>query len=125
MQTSLGRYEGCRFIAQSGSAQIETPCFLIRRVEEGEFVRLKLLLLENIDLVHCIADSIHFPLLEHLVIKELYCLKKIPSGIEEIQTLKLIDVHDRTISVVTSAKQMPKDRQENMGDDALKVQIVD
>lgn len=110
MQTSLGRVEH--------RAEI-------RRVEEGEFVRLKLLLLENIDLVHCIPDSIHFPLLEHLVIKELYCLKKIPSGIEEIQTLKLIDVHDYTISVVTSAKQMPKDRQENMGDDALTVQIVD
>ncbi|KAL2515309.1 putative late blight resistance protein-like protein R1B-16 [Forsythia ovata] len=90
---------------------------------EGEFVQLKFLLLENVNLKHWRADSIHFPKLERLFIKLCKHLEEIPSGIGEITTLQSIEVYYCRDSLVTSAKQI-QETQQNFGNDDLQVRIL-
>ncbi|KAL2559823.1 Disease resistance RPP8-like protein 3 [Forsythia ovata] len=90
---------------------------------EGEFLQLKYLMLADINLENWIADSIHFPSLEHLVIEQCRYLKEIPSGIGEIPTLESIEVSLCGDSVVTSAKQIQAEQQ-SLGNDDLQVRIV-
>ncbi|KAK4428136.1 putative late blight resistance proteinR1B-12 [Sesamum alatum] len=51
---------------------------------EGEFPRLKFLLIERIDLERWIAENTHFPCLEHLIIRDCLDLEAIPSSIGDI-----------------------------------------
>ncbi|KAL2515659.1 Disease resistance RPP8-like protein 3 [Forsythia ovata] len=90
---------------------------------EGEFLLLKFLLLEIINLEHWRADSIHFPSLEHLVIFDCHLLQEIPSGIGAIPTLQSIELYYCNDSVVTSAKQI-QEEQLDWGNDDLRVLIV-
>ncbi|KAL2464553.1 Disease resistance protein RPP13 [Forsythia ovata] len=90
---------------------------------EGEFLQLKYLLLSQINLENWIANSIHFPSLERLVIDECEYLKEIPRDIGEIPTLESIEVSDCSDSVVTSAKLI-KEEQHSLGNDYLQVRIV-
>ncbi|KAL0318630.1 UNVERIFIED_CONTAM: Late blight resistance protein R1-A [Sesamum angustifolium] len=55
---------------------------------EGEFCRLKFLLIEETNLVQWIAENTHFPCLEHLIIRQCPDLEAIPSSIGDIATLK-------------------------------------
>lgn len=77
---------------------------------EGEFLQLKFLLLEDIYLVDWRADSIHFPSLQHLVLKNCSSMEEIPSGIGEIPTLQSIILHNCRDSIVTSAKQIQEEQ---------------
>ncbi|KAL2515240.1 putative late blight resistance protein-like protein R1A-6 [Forsythia ovata] len=88
---------------------------------EGEFLQLKYLRLHDIYLKNWIADSIHFPSLERLLIRN--CGLEIPSAIGEIPTLVSIEVFRCGASVVTSAKQIQKE-QHSLGNDYLQVRIV-
>ncbi|KAL2533793.1 Disease resistance RPP8-like protein 3 [Abeliophyllum distichum] len=90
---------------------------------EGEFLQLKYLQLRKIDLENWIANSIHFPSLECLVIERCENLKEIPCGIGEIPTLESIEVSFCSDSVVTSAKQI-EEEQQSLGNDYLQVRIV-
>ncbi|KAL2515613.1 putative disease resistance protein [Forsythia ovata] len=91
---------------------------------EGEFIQLKYLKLNRINLENWIANSIHFPSLERLVIDQCKSLKEIPSGIGEIPTLESIEVYNYcSDSVVTSAKQI-QEEQRSSGNDYLQVRIV-
>ncbi|KAL2520264.1 Disease resistance RPP8-like protein 3 [Forsythia ovata] len=89
---------------------------------EREFLQLKYLRLDRINLQNWIANNIHFPSLEHLVIKYCGSLKEIPSGIGEIPTLESIEVSGCNDSVVTSAKQI-QEEQHGSGNDYLQVRI--
>ncbi|KAL2515290.1 Disease resistance RPP8-like protein 3 [Forsythia ovata] len=91
---------------------------------EGGFIRLKFLLLEKIDLEYWIVDSIHFPILERLVIKDCHDLEKIPNGIGEILTLELIELHYCSSSIVTSVQKILEEQRENTGDEVLQVRIL-
>ncbi|CAA3010149.1 late blight resistance homolog R1A-10 [Olea europaea subsp. europaea] len=88
---------------------------------EEEFLKLKFLLLEQVELKHWIADSIHFPSLEHL--KIFYCklLDEIPVGFGEISTLQFIELYGSS-SIVESAKKIEKAQLE-WGNDAFKLYI--
>ncbi|KAL2515657.1 putative late blight resistance protein-like protein R1B-16 [Forsythia ovata] len=86
---------------------------------EGGFIRLKFLLLEKIDLEYWIVDSIHFPILERLVIKDCHDLEEIPNGIGEILTLELIELHYCSSSIVTSVEKILEEQRENTGDEVL------
>ncbi|KAL2492511.1 Disease resistance protein (CC-NBS-LRR class) family [Abeliophyllum distichum] len=90
---------------------------------EGEFLQLKYLRLRDIYFENWIANNIHFPSLESLVIDECDYLKEIPSGIVEIPTLESIEVFDCSDSVVTSTKQI-QEEQHSLGNDYLQVRIV-
>ncbi|CAA2969316.1 late blight resistance homolog R1A-3 isoform X1 [Olea europaea subsp. europaea] len=89
---------------------------------EGEFRKLKCLLLLRIDLVQWRADDTHFPVLERLYIRECYKLEEIPCSIGDIPTLQIIDLDDNSPSAVTSAKIILEE-QKNWGNDSLQVHV--
>ncbi|KAL2524630.1 Disease resistance protein RPP13 [Abeliophyllum distichum] len=90
---------------------------------EGEFVELKYLLMQNIYLKDWRADTIHFPRIQRLIIKTCYCLTEIPRGIGEVPTLELIELHDCSSSLETSAKQI-QEEQLSFGNEGLQVRIL-
>ncbi|KAL2515332.1 putative late blight resistance protein-like protein R1A-6 [Forsythia ovata] len=90
---------------------------------EGEFLQLKFLLLEDVNLKYWRADSIHFPKLEWLLIKGCEYLEEIPSGIGEITTLQSIEVYYCMNSLETSARQI-QETQQSFGNDDLQLRIV-
>ncbi|CAA2973977.1 late blight resistance homolog R1A-10 [Olea europaea subsp. europaea] len=89
---------------------------------EGEFLQLKFLLLEDICLVHWRADNIHFPRLQHLVILSCEFLNEIPSSIGEVPTLLSIKGISCSDSVITSANQI-QEEQHSLGNDGFQVQF--
>ncbi|CAA2935286.1 Hypothetical predicted protein [Olea europaea subsp. europaea] len=89
---------------------------------EGEFCKLKFLLIEKTDLEQWIADCTHFSRLQRLILKECFTLKDVPSGIGEMPTLNIIELFDCLHSVVTSAKQI-QEEQESFGNDTLEIHV--
>lgn len=89
---------------------------------EGGFLKLKLLLLESLDLCHWEAESSHFPRLEILIIR--YCeeLEEIPFGIGDIPTLKLIELYNCGEEANSSAEQI-REGQRNLGNEDLQVRV--
>ncbi|KAL0290447.1 UNVERIFIED_CONTAM: putative late blight resistance proteinR1B-12 [Sesamum calycinum] len=77
---------------------------------EGEFSRLRFLLLEDLNLVNWIADDSHFPRLEHLVIRGCSNLEEIPPGIGEITTLEIIEVQRSSAYAVASAVKIQEEQ---------------
>ncbi|XP_057775446.1 putative late blight resistance protein homolog R1B-8 [Salvia miltiorrhiza] len=91
---------------------------------DGQFQRLKFLKIEGSNLRCWNADSCHFPILENLLLVDLYELEEIPWGIGEIPTLKLIHLHLCSNSAAISAIKIKDEQlqyQEN--DDDLQIQI--
>ncbi|KAI3470795.1 hypothetical protein Pfo_027458 [Paulownia fortunei] len=89
-------------------------------LHEGEFSRLKVLLLENMNLVRWRAETDHFPNLECLIIEHCDKLEEIPSSFGDIPTLQLIKLLNCSSSSKDSAKQILEDQQ-SLGNDGLKV----
>ncbi|KAL0384876.1 UNVERIFIED_CONTAM: putative late blight resistance proteinR1A-10 [Sesamum radiatum] len=77
---------------------------------EGEFPRLRFLLLEDLNLVNWTADDSHFPRLEHLVIRGCSDLEEIPPGIGEITTLEIIEVQRSSATAVASALKIQEEQ---------------
>ncbi|CAA2954110.1 late blight resistance homolog R1A-10 isoform X1 [Olea europaea subsp. europaea] len=77
---------------------------------DGEFRRLKLLLIHMTDLEHWKVDETHFPSLERLSLQYCYDLAEIPSGIGKIPTLQKIELCECSTSVVTSAKFIEEEK---------------
>ncbi|KAL8056570.1 hypothetical protein ABFX02_04G127100 [Erythranthe guttata] len=78
---------------------------------EGEFCRLKVLVLDRTDPRIWITESSHFPTLEVLVLRECYTLSEIPYSICEIQTLEQIKVDCCNSSIGESAKRIQEEVQ--------------
>ncbi|XP_011072132.1 putative late blight resistance protein homolog R1A-10 [Sesamum indicum] len=78
---------------------------------EGQFPRLKVLIIFNSDLVWWRVESIHFPNLERLHLEYLQCLEEITSGIGDIPTLLSIDLWKCSDSSVNLAKQILEGQQ--------------
>ncbi|CAA2961056.1 late blight resistance homolog R1A-10 [Olea europaea subsp. europaea] len=91
---------------------------------EGEFLKLKFLLLFDVKLKHWRADSIHFPRLECLVISDWRwkLLDEIPNGFGEISTLQSIKLYHCGDSIVRSAKKI-EEEQFSWGNDAFELYI--
>ncbi|KAL0335784.1 UNVERIFIED_CONTAM: putative late blight resistance proteinR1A-10 [Sesamum radiatum] len=89
---------------------------------EGEFTKLKFLLIESAPLEHWRANSTHFPQLRYLSLR--YCLRLagIPSEIGDIETLELLEVHQCSQSVVASA-MLIQEEQQNLENHGLRVSI--
>ncbi|GER27092.1 disease resistance protein [Striga asiatica] len=90
---------------------------------EGEFVRLKVLKIHCGELSCWDADSCHFPVLEELVLVDMYALRGIPFGIGEIDTLKVIRLYYCGEPAVMSALSIVEE-QEKMGNEGLRVRVV-
>nr|GMD18370.1 putative late blight resistance protein homolog R1B-17 [Ipomoea batatas] len=67
------------------------------------FPGLKVLLIERLDLKHWNANAEHFPVLELLVLRHCWDLKRVPVTFANIKTLKSIVIEDCYSSLVTSA----------------------
>nr|GMD33052.1 putative late blight resistance protein homolog R1A-10 isoform X1 [Ipomoea batatas] len=87
---------------------------------DGGFRRLKRLVIENTGLQHWNAMGDHFPILECLEISGCFCLKEIPGGFADINTLMLIQLSYCSASLVASAKWV-QEEQSKYGNDALLV----
>lgn len=85
---------------------------------DGQFLQLKFLLIEESNHQHWITEASHFPRLKSLV------LHRCPAAIGEISTLELIEVDDVNKSLVDSAKQIQEDQLENYGNNAFQVRCT-
>ncbi|XP_022847212.1 putative late blight resistance protein homolog R1B-14 isoform X2 [Olea europaea var. sylvestris] len=83
---------------------------------EGEFCKLKFLLLRTYFLEQWRANNTNFTSLECLMLRGCFRLKEIPRSIGDILTLQIIDLDDASPSAVTSAKQI-QEEQEEFGND--------
>ncbi|KAL7115042.1 hypothetical protein ACP275_04G159500 [Erythranthe tilingii] len=90
---------------------------------EGEFLRLKFLLVQWCNLVNWNAESSHFPVLEKLFLEYMEELEGIPLDIGEIPTLELIELKRCTESTAISAMRIAEE-QENNGNEELRVRVL-
>lgn len=86
---------------------------------KGQFMRLKILKINNCDLKYWDADSSHFLVLEKLLLTHLFYLEEIPLVRGETGKLELIRVDCCRESAVISALKMKENEVENQGNDAL------
>ncbi|KAL8056689.1 hypothetical protein ABFX02_04G135600 [Erythranthe guttata] len=87
---------------------------------EGEFTRLKYLLIHECELEIWESDNTHFPCLEQIHLGTV-SLKQIPSDFAEILPLQVIDLYRCKNSLLASVKEVSEER-ENLGYDALQIQ---
>ncbi|KAL0357418.1 UNVERIFIED_CONTAM: putative late blight resistance proteinR1B-8 [Sesamum calycinum] len=90
--------------------------------DEGDFYQLRFLIMEKLDLKYWAADDNNFPRLEHLVIRHCSDLKEIPLRVGDIPTLKVIEVHECSSSVVDSARMIQEEQLE-LGNGGLEVRL--
>ncbi|KAL0441052.1 UNVERIFIED_CONTAM: putative late blight resistance proteinR1B-8 [Sesamum radiatum] len=90
---------------------------------EGEFLRLKVLVIRSCDLEQWAAEDIHFPNLHGLYLEYMQKLEEIPLSIGDITTLQSIHLYDEcSESAVNSAVEILKDQKEK-GNESLQVYI--
>ncbi|XP_073119061.1 putative late blight resistance protein homolog R1A-3 [Henckelia pumila] len=87
---------------------------------EDEFLELKVLVLERLELKHWRADSSHFPSLQHLIIRWCDDLVEIPFGMGESPTLNTIELCKCNASVLASAIEI-LEKQRDYGNDGFQV----
>ncbi|XP_051119161.1 putative late blight resistance protein homolog R1B-14 [Andrographis paniculata] len=87
---------------------------------EDEFLRLKFLSMERLDLMHWRAESFHFPMLENLEIIKCFNLDEIPSEIGDIPTLLSIDIYESSRGIEESAWRILEE-QVSYGNDEVQV----
>ncbi|XP_022869656.1 putative late blight resistance protein homolog R1A-10 [Olea europaea var. sylvestris] len=90
-------------------------------LNEGEFLKLKFLLIWETDLERWIVDDTHFPRLEHLILRNCSNLVEIPYDIGEIPTLETIEIDYSSPSAVNSAKKILDDQQ-SLGNNGLQIE---
>ncbi|XP_019157680.1 PREDICTED: probable disease resistance protein At1g59620 [Ipomoea nil] len=90
-------------------------------IEQG-FRRLKVLLISRSDLKHWNASSDHFPVLERLVLRYCWELKRVPINFANIGTLKLIVLESCYSSLVISANKIEQNHQKR---EDRKLQVLD
>ncbi|XP_027100548.1 putative late blight resistance protein homolog R1A-10 [Coffea eugenioides] len=80
----------------------------------GEFLKLKFLKLDSLNVAQWNASSDHLPQLQHLILRSCRQLKEVPSGFAESCTLEMIEVQLCTHTVEESVKSL-QDEQLGMG----------
>ncbi|KAL0384894.1 UNVERIFIED_CONTAM: putative late blight resistance proteinR1A-10 [Sesamum radiatum] len=89
---------------------------------EGEFTKLKYLLIQDTSLEQWHADSTHFPQLRCLCLNFCRKLEAIPSEIGDIGSLEMIELCDCSSSVVASA-MLIQEEQQSLGNEGLRVRV--
>ncbi|KAL0356218.1 UNVERIFIED_CONTAM: putative late blight resistance proteinR1A-10 [Sesamum radiatum] len=89
---------------------------------EGEFLRLKALVIRDCYLVRWGAEDIHFPNLQSLTLRSMSELEEIPLSIGDIYTLQFIHLDWCSESTINSAKKILED-QEEKGNENLQVYV--
>ncbi|KAL1546819.1 putative late blight resistance protein R1B-16 [Salvia divinorum] len=88
----------------------------------GEFVNLRLLLIDESNLKCWRTDRSHFPMLKCLILHRCPYLDEIPKDIAYIPMLQLIEIDDHNHSLLQSAKIIQEEQWE-VGSDHLKVVV--
>lgn len=91
-------------------------------VGDGEFLSLKFLKLDTLNVSQWNASVDHFPQLQHLVVHACKKLEGIPYSFAELPTLNAIEVQWCGDSAAKSARKIYEEQQD-MGNDCLKVSI--
>lgn len=91
---------------------------------DGEFCQLKILLIDETDLMHWRADSTHFPSLQKHIVFHCWKLEEILSGIGDIPTLEMIEMDNSSHSAVNSAEELLEEQQ-SLGNDRLKLRFCE
>ncbi|KAI3467120.1 hypothetical protein Pfo_023783 [Paulownia fortunei] len=91
-------------------------------MRDGEFLKLKYLKLDSLNLEQWNASSDHFPCLQRLVLLRCKKLKEIPSDLGSVPTLKAIELQWCSDSAANSAKQIQEEQIE-MGNEELMLLI--
>ncbi|KAL0404148.1 UNVERIFIED_CONTAM: hypothetical protein Sradi_2055600 [Sesamum radiatum] len=89
-------------------------------LSEGEFYRLKILVLEGMNIVQWRAETDHFPSLEQLIVNHCRKLEEIPPGFGDTPTLQLIKVVGGSRSCENSAMLFLGYQQQSLGNLASK-----
>ncbi|KAI5677144.1 hypothetical protein M9H77_08094 [Catharanthus roseus] len=91
-------------------------------MREGDFLKLKFLKLDQLDIAVWNGSSEHLPVLEQLVLHQCKHLEQVPSDFGEIHALKMINVTWCNPSVDHSIRRIQEEQLE-MGNDQLNVYI--
>ncbi|KAL2240055.1 UNVERIFIED_CONTAM: putative late blight resistance protein R1A-10 [Sesamum indicum] len=89
---------------------------------EGEFSKLKFLLIDVSNLVHWRVNDTHFPQLQHLRLSCCFSLEELPLEIGDIPTLEMLELYECSPSVEASA-MLIQEEQESMDNYGLRVHI--
>ncbi|KAK4381564.1 hypothetical protein Sango_2955600 [Sesamum angolense] len=89
---------------------------------EGEFTKLKYLLIEVSSLEQWHADYTHFPRLQHLCLSFCSKLEAIPPEFGDIASLEMIELCKCSSSVVASA-MLIQEEQQSLGNEGLRVRV--
>ncbi|KAL0335574.1 UNVERIFIED_CONTAM: putative late blight resistance proteinR1A-10 [Sesamum radiatum] len=89
---------------------------------EGEFTKLKYLLIEESSLEQWHADYTHFPRLQHLCLSFCSMLEAIPPEFGDIASLEMIELYKCSTSVVDSAMLIQEDQQ-SLGNEGFRVRV--
>ncbi|KAL2243650.1 putative late blight resistance protein homolog R1A-10 [Sesamum indicum] len=117
-------WEDMKILAQLPNLEaLKLGCYAFQgpewELDEEDFIRLKFLLLEDMDIANWRANGQILHRLERLVVRHCYNLQEIPYGIDYITTLQLVEVVDCSPSVVDSAMRI-KEMQEDLSNDDFK-----
>ncbi|CDP11548.1 unnamed protein product, partial [Coffea canephora] len=91
-------------------------------MKEGEFPKLRVLKLSNLEFRNWTAFSDNFSHLQKLVLHWCRKLEKVPSCLGECETLEMIEVEECLESVVDSVEQIQQE-QIDMGNEVLRIKI--
>ncbi|KAK4427734.1 putative late blight resistance proteinR1A-10 [Sesamum alatum] len=89
---------------------------------EGEFTKLKYLLIDRNELEHWYADSTHFLQLQHVCLNHCFELEAIPTEIGDNGALEMIELFRCRSSVVASA-MLIQEEQQSLGNEGLRVRV--
>uniref|UniRef100_A0A5B6ZLC6 NB-ARC domain-containing protein n=1 Tax=Davidia involucrata TaxID=16924 RepID=A0A5B6ZLC6_DAVIN len=89
---------------------------------ETEFLKLKFLKFQELDIEEWNASSSHFPNLQRLELNDCKNLKEIPSGLGDISTLEMIELWWPSASAANSARKIHEEQLDN-GNEWLKILI--
>ncbi|CAI9095935.1 OLC1v1031977C1 [Oldenlandia corymbosa var. corymbosa] len=90
-------------------------------MEEGEFLNLKYLKLDSLDIVQWDAPRDILPCLEQLVLRNCKQLGEVPVGFADISTLQKIEVHQCGVSVEESVRRIVEQQLEFGNEDIISV----
>ncbi|KAL2559334.1 putative late blight resistance protein-like protein R1B-16 [Forsythia ovata] len=90
--------------------------------KDEEFLNLKYLKLDNLDIAQWNASSDHFPCLERLVLLRCKQLEELPSCLGDVPTLQVIEMQWCNHSAAESARQI-QENQKDIGNEDFKVLI--
>ncbi|KAL2559042.1 putative late blight resistance protein-like protein R1B-16 [Forsythia ovata] len=92
-------------------------------MKDEEFLNLKYLKLDNLDIAQWNASSDHFPCLERLVLLRCKQLEELPSCLGDIPTLQVIEMQWCSPSAAESARQIQENQKDIGNDEDFKILI--